>query len=221
MVWDRVWQKSPYRDPRKRVTRAARRLRLLGVIENVSNKARLLDLGCGGGENLLLLSKRVAAGVELVGVDISPEAVGRSAQVLAGRAAVSVADGRALPFPDSHFTDVTMFGVMEHIPDVDSLLGEIHRVLIPSGRLYITTSNRYSLIRATSFFRKVVGAFPFGYQKDWTATQISEFLNPFFALVRVQVVGADWDMPAAKLTDRLLNLIIPVWGRYLFVEAVK
>jgi hypothetical protein len=34
-------------------------------------------------------------------------------------------------------------------------------------------------------------------------------------------MGADWDMPLAKLFDGSLGLFKPNWGRYLLVKAEK
>lgn len=46
-----------------------------------------------------------------------------------------------LPYPDYRFSLVVMSEVLEHLPDPDYALGEIHRVLKPGGNLILTTPN--------------------------------------------------------------------------------
>jgi len=51
------------------------------------------------------------------------------------------ADATSLPFPDASVDAVTMFDVLEHIPDDTAAIAEAWRVLKPGGELLITTPN--------------------------------------------------------------------------------
>lgn len=47
-------------------------------------------------------------------------------------------DGVRIPFPNNHFDSVLSSEVFEHLFELDKLLGELHRVLKPNGKMLIT-----------------------------------------------------------------------------------
>jgi ubiquinone/menaquinone biosynthesis C-methylase UbiE len=61
-----------------------------------------------------------------------------------------------LPFPNNHFDCCSAAEIIEHINNVEKLLGEIYRVLKPNGYLILTTPNRSSLIAK---FDRLIGRF--------------------------------------------------------------
>src|SRR5262245_22347836 len=67
---------------------------------------RLLDVGCGAGDDAIALSKRVGPSGQVAGVDASAEMI-RAARARADGEDVSVeftqGDALALPFPDDAF----------------------------------------------------------------------------------------------------------------------
>ena len=100
---------------------------------------RVLEVGCGRGVALPVLSERLAP-VELVGVDIDPSLV-RAAALRVSRtqtpASLHVADVRDLPFDNDSFDIVIDFGTCYHVgggvEGQRSALSEIARVLRPGG----------------------------------------------------------------------------------------
>jgi len=88
---------------------------------------RLLDVGCGTGYTLSLVS----GDYRCVGLDASPDAA-LAARAKAG-APVTRGDACALPFPDGSFDVVTALDVLEHLDDDARAMSEIHRVLAPGG----------------------------------------------------------------------------------------
>jgi ubiquinone/menaquinone biosynthesis C-methylase UbiE len=100
---------------------------------------KVLEVGCGRGIALPVLSERLAP-VELVGVDIDPSLI-RAAELRVSRtqtcASLHVADVRDLPFDNNSFDVVIDFGTCYHVGGGAqgqlSALSEIARVLRPGG----------------------------------------------------------------------------------------
>src|SRR5205823_11455907 len=106
--------------------------------EHVHTRDRALDLGCGTGAFTALLAE---AGAKPVGVEIAEAALSR-AQVAHPQLKFVLAeiDG-ALPFEDGAFDVVWASEVIEHVADTAPWLSEVRRVLLPTGRLLLTTPN--------------------------------------------------------------------------------
>jgi len=92
---------------------------------------RILDVGCGTGGNLEMLSEFGA----VEGVDVSQEAVDfcRARDV----APVTQAIAEDLPYDDESFDLVTGFDLIEHLDDDVAGLKEMRRVLRPGGRVLL------------------------------------------------------------------------------------
>jgi SAM-dependent methyltransferase len=91
-------------------------------------RPRFLDVGCGTGANLEMLAHFGTA----EGVDVSEDALAFCrARGLAG---VRRGAAESLPYDDGEFDVVTALDVVEHLDDDLAGLGEMRRVLKPSGR---------------------------------------------------------------------------------------
>lgn len=103
----------------------------------------LLDIGCGTGANLHLLSTAAATGSgkqgRVTALDYSPLALQFARDHLAGLPVDLLrGDATRLPFPDAHFDVVTMLDVLEHVEDDGAALQEIQRVLKPGGAFVLS-----------------------------------------------------------------------------------
>lgn len=107
------------------------------------SKAKLLDLGCGIGLTLAVLTRYFP---DSMGCDIGKKEVDASyglLKLLKIKSPVVSYDGVRLPFKDNSFDIVTSIEVIEHVSKPDLMLKEIRRVLKPNGILHITTANKW------------------------------------------------------------------------------
>ncbi len=102
---------------------------------------RVLDLGSGAGTDSLVAAQMVGEEGHVTGIDMTPEmlAKARSAAKTMGADNVDFVEAEAerLPFPDDSFDVVISNGVIDLIPDKDAVFAELHRVLVPGGRMQI------------------------------------------------------------------------------------
>ena len=94
-------------------------------------RPRILDVGCGTGANLLMLSKYGDA----EGVDVSEDALSFCHE--RGLQQVKLGAAEALPYDDGTFDLVTALDVVEHLDDDLAGLREMRRVLRPGGRVLL------------------------------------------------------------------------------------
>ena len=116
------------------------------LVAGLQGIRRGLDVGCGPGQFTILAAERLPE-TEVWGIDLAPtmiELARRHAaeSPAADRLHFEVADVATLPFPEGHFDAVISSGSIKHWPDQRSALREIHRVLMPGGRVFIGEMNR-------------------------------------------------------------------------------
>ncbi len=107
--------------------------------------ARLLEVGCGMGTDLLQFAR---GGAHVTGVDLVPrslEITRHRFQIYGERGDFLVADAERLPFADDSFDVVYSNGVLHHTPGTDCAVGEIHRVLRRGGTAKVMLYHRDSL----------------------------------------------------------------------------
>ena len=99
--------------------------------------ANVLDIGCGGGANLLRLAKLAARGT-VCGIDISECSLECSRKkvreyIAEGRCQVKYGSAEEIPFPDGFFAVVTAFETVYFWKDMAVALREVRRVLREDG----------------------------------------------------------------------------------------
>jgi ubiquinone/menaquinone biosynthesis C-methylase UbiE len=106
--------------------------------------ARVLNVGCSAG----LIDEALAPSVgSVTGVDIDASAIAKAvSRGLPANVTLLAGDAMALEFADQSFDAVICSQVYEHVPDVERLIGEIHRVLRPGGVCYFAATNRWAVV---------------------------------------------------------------------------
>ena len=110
--------------------------RLTTLLAALPERGKVIEVGCGAGRFL----RGVAAmrpRLSVVGVDVSRTALARAAEIAPGiDFRIRVEPSAPLPAADGEFDAAIALDVLEHVEDPAYMLGEIHRILAPGGRLH-------------------------------------------------------------------------------------
>src|SRR5579863_663533 len=115
--------------------------------------ARVLELGCGTGL-LWRGAVKVPRGWRVILTDTSAGMLRETRAALAqlGRSFTYMqADAQAIPFRAESFDAVIANHMLYHVPDIPRALGEIRRVLKPSGFCYAATMGRANMKEMNEF----------------------------------------------------------------------
>lgn len=143
--------------------RLALMARLFGVDSQPPARARILEIGCGDGLNLMA-SAMVLPGARFYGIDISQRAIRRGREMVRELGLKNVhlehRDFQSLPARRNGFHYVVAHGLYSWIPaDLrDFLLGVVKRTLAPCGIAYISY-NAYPGAYLRQMVREMAGLF--------------------------------------------------------------
>jgi SAM-dependent methyltransferase len=171
------------------------------ALANVAAGDRVLDLGCGSGD---LTADLEQAGADVVGVEVAETALRRAhARHPELDLRLAPIDG-PLPLADGSFDVVWSSEVIEHVGDTGQWLSEVRRVLVPRGRLLLTTPSHGRLRLAVGGVERY--SQPLGdHLHLYTASSLRGLLQEFdFGDVQVRTAGGP-----------------PLWRRLLTARAVR
>jgi SAM-dependent methyltransferase len=101
----------------------------------------VLDLGCGAGTDLLIAAQMVGGEGRVIGVDMTPTMLARARDSAAAMGLTNVELHESLietlPLPDACVDVVISNGVIDLVPDKETVFSELDRVLRPGGRLQL------------------------------------------------------------------------------------
>ena len=101
---------------------------------------KVLDVGCGTGDDVRAMAPRVAPGGLLVGADNSAAMIAEARKRAEGSGlpvAFHEADVLKLPFDADHFDCTQADRSLMHVPDAAGALAEMWRVTRPGGRIAV------------------------------------------------------------------------------------
>ena len=127
---------EPWSRPAEERARVALWRRRLRLVEKRAPRGTLLDVGCGDG---LFLEIARAAGWSAEGIEFSPSGARRAAERL-GRP-IAIGDLTREGLLRGPFGVVTLWHVLEHLPDAGSMLNAVLRRMAPDGLLVVAVPN--------------------------------------------------------------------------------
>jgi ubiquinone/menaquinone biosynthesis C-methylase UbiE len=160
--------------------------------------ARVLDVGSGAGDDAREIAEHVGPRGKVVGIDLSEALVAEAKRRAAGSALLvefRLGDVRKLDFADATFDRIRTDRVLMFVPEIETAIAEMARVLRPGGRLVASELDhelRFIDSRLSEINRKV--------QAAWAAS------NPQPCLGRqLARLFADHGLRNAKSVARVLK----------------
>ncbi len=98
-------------------------------------QGNLLEIGCGNGDFLLVAQQ---AGFSVKGIEVSESATA-TANAKLGEQSVLCGNIEDMDPPEGSFDICALFDVIEHVRDPIRFLNKIHKILAPTGVLFIVT----------------------------------------------------------------------------------
>ena len=111
------------------------RIKLVQKLLRTIPKGRFLDIGIGGGDFLLRLSKNGYIGK---GIDISRQAINESKERLKNTSGITVEKKNFMDIKNEKFEIIFMFEVLEHIKEDASTLRKINQILPMHGHFFVS-----------------------------------------------------------------------------------
>lgn len=214
-----------------------------------SRGLRVLDYGCGNG---YVLSHYARGGATTFGVDLTRAALERARsrfQMLGLAANLLQGDGETIPLASEALDVVCSMGVIHHVQNPRPVIGELHRVLRPGGRLILMVYNKNSFrYRVTFWWRTWFGGPQFrgksieqisnmndgpecpvalAYSKDDMTRLLERFTDIQFTVAKLGTSELALFSPTLTsllnrlLPGRLLSALARRIGWNLYIQAIK
>lgn len=187
--YDRHWARK-ISDDDKTVSWNWRDHRITTLIRQHSDPCSVLDVGCGTGHLLKIMSS-FRDGMTLVGVEPSPVAATQAKKLVPDAIIHNCFGDDMHEVAGDTFDVVTMYSVIEHVYDVHALLNEVNRALKAGGVCAIYTTD-------FNWLKKVfVAAFAFDRYFDVTGGHIRFFtrrsLQALMTIHGFDLLHYEWD----------------------------
>jgi ubiquinone/menaquinone biosynthesis C-methylase UbiE len=117
---------------------------LLELIPGLA-KLHIIDVGAGRGFFLVDCAQK---GIRAVGLEMNPNVIKLAKKKAEENGVeIKIVEGRAenMPFGDGCFDFANCAELIEHVDNPTLVLGEIHRILVPGGMVYMSVHNRFGI----------------------------------------------------------------------------
>ncbi len=172
---------------------------------------KVLEAGCGVGDDARRIAERVMPGGRVMAVDSSSAMIDK-ARSGTGCAALpvefQVGDMRALPFPDNYFSRCRIDRVLQHVPRPETAVSELVRVLEPGG-LLLAYDNDWGTFSITSGDREVTRSLEKFWSGSFANSRIGRDLRGLFissGLSNVKAYPGTFRLTDFETADKVYNL---------------
>lgn len=165
---------------------------------------RILDVGCGPGDDARAMAEQVRPGGEVVGVDRDEEMIEQARLRSAGvdqPVSFVLADVYALPFEAASFDGCRADRLLQHLDEPERAMAEFFRVLRPGGRCVVADSDWGTLTVTSSFptlTRTILGCGSDIHRNGWAARYLyGQFRSAGFADMGCEMTvvhTVEWDI---------------------------
>lgn len=175
------WQLGYFIDHKKRFQAD------LELVLEQNPRGPILEIGSAPGHMTALLALH---NLDITGIDLAPDRVAPIVEEFKLNIQACDIELTPLPFPDNSFEYIVFSEVFEHLRiDLPFTLSQLNRVLIPGGKLLLTTPNVYSLPSIARFltgrsiadplveFGKLRGLGHMGHVREYSSKEVSRCLE--------------------------------------------
>jgi ubiquinone/menaquinone biosynthesis C-methylase UbiE len=166
-VWSHAYNRGPARFYRPAYAHIADAV--------APDQGAMLDVGCGPGW-LCILAARGRPGLDVVGIDTSPDMIELALQNRADQSQCTFRqmDGAEVDYPDQTFQVITAVQTAHHWKDIPGILSEMHRVLSPGASAYIYDADGEAEIPDNWLERSGASPTDANLRKRWETYSLSE-----------------------------------------------
>ncbi|MGC9779766.1 MAG: methyltransferase domain-containing protein [Candidatus Heimdallarchaeota archaeon] len=146
----------------------------------VGNK--ILDVGCGTGEDVLALSQMVGAGGKVVGIDIDEKMINeaKNKSKMVKNVEFRIGDVYNLDFENNTFHGCRADRVFQHISELEKALSEMVRVVKPGFPIIILDPDWESLLIDSpnvEFTRKFLSFHASSFANPWSGRRLANLFR--------------------------------------------
>ncbi len=172
------------------------------ILEEYSKKINRpligLDLGCGDGGNLWWLSKYFS---KMFGSDYNITRLSR-ASLVPDVEQIFMADILNYPVVDNYFDIIFFNHVLEHIPDAERAMQEVHRILKPDGLLVLGVPNEGAFFGQLAYRLQPSSLATTDHVHFFTSKSLTSLcLKSDFKVIEEKALG--WGIPHWSLDSRV------------------
>jgi ubiquinone/menaquinone biosynthesis C-methylase UbiE len=177
---------------------------------DLSAGLRVLEIGCGLGDDAFRMAERVGPDGIVAGVDASflmvEQALARTP--VDARATFIQADASTLPFPDQSVNRCRIDRTLQHLSDPEQVIGEMVRVLVPGG-LLLAYDNDWGTFAVTGHHDDATSIIETLWADSFKNRWIGRYLKHYFLAAGLRNVMLEPSVSVITdfaLADRVYNL---------------